>query len=235
MLTFCQDFKEKMRITLATAVVPENIQLDAVLPGVNLRLGHVELDQISIKQGIAKVERAVREEGEMTRSTIESALRAAVNAIPAVTKKPTTTIIQNQQSSPPPAVATIIKHQMMGAVDSVWLLYNEWKGLGDFEGVPIDGGVEALEKRFKNAWRASWRGGAKYVSRVKVVMRAIEMLHQHDMEAGVEKAIEVIEAMFQDKNQGNRRISNLARHIQIKGLVPTAKPRGKSRADPVVN
>jgi hypothetical protein len=65
------------------------------------------------------------------------------------------------------------------------------------------------------------------VSRVKVVMRAIDVLYQLDKEAGVEKAIELIESMFQDKNQGNHRISNLAKHLQTKGLVPTAKPRGK--------
>jgi hypothetical protein len=28
----------------------------------------------------------------------------------------------------PPAVAKIIKHQLKGAVGSVWLLYDEWKG-----------------------------------------------------------------------------------------------------------
>ena len=105
-----------MQIALATAVVPANIQLDAVLPGVNSILGHVEFEQIAIKQGIANVERAVRNEGEMTRSSIESALRAAADAIPAVLRKPTTGIILNQQSPSPPAVATIIKHQMKGAV-----------------------------------------------------------------------------------------------------------------------
>jgi hypothetical protein len=78
---------------------------------------------------------------------------------------------------------------------------------GDFEGVSVDDRVEALEKQFKSMRRASWKGGAKYMSRVKVVMRAIQMLHQLDMEASVQKGIAVIESMFEDKDQGNHKIN----------------------------
>ena len=123
------------------------------------------------------MERAVRNERETTHSSIKSALRAAVNAIPAVMKKPTTARILNQQFLYLLAMATVNKHQMKRAVGSVWLLYDEWKRLRDFEGVPVNGGMEALEKQFKSAGRASQRGRAKYVSRVKVVVRAIEVLY----------------------------------------------------------
>ena len=67
----------------------------------------MKLEQIAIKQGIANMERAVRNEGETTHSSIKSASRAAANAIPAVMKKPTIARILNQQSLSPPAVATI--------------------------------------------------------------------------------------------------------------------------------
>ena len=90
------------------------------------------------------MERAVRNKGEITHSCIKFTLRAAADAIPALLRKPTTGIILNQQFPSAPAMATIIKHQMKGAVCSVWLLYDEWKGLRDFEGVPVNGGLEAL-------------------------------------------------------------------------------------------
>ena len=46
-------------------------------------------------------------------------------------------------------------------------------------------------------------------------MSAIKVLYQVSKEAGVEKAIELIEPMFQDKNQDNHRISNLAKHLKF--------------------
>ena len=85
-----------MQIALDTVVVPVNIQLDAIFPEVNSIFGCVELEQIAIKQGIANMERAVRNEQEMTQSSIKFTQRAAANAIPTVMRKPTTANNLNQ-------------------------------------------------------------------------------------------------------------------------------------------
>ena len=42
--------------------------------------------------------------------------------------------------------------------DTVVDLYNEFKGRGKFDGMPIDGGMEACDKRWKTAWRTHIKG-----------------------------------------------------------------------------
>ena len=126
--------------------------------------------------------------------------------------------------------SAIVEHRMEGVVQSVQCLYDEWKGLGRFNGVPVDGGVEELEKRFKAKWRpeAKWRGGSKYLSRVKIIIQAMEALQSDEEASSPSEAIAQLEIWFADKAIGKKTISGLASAVQAKGLVAKGKRRGRS-------
>jgi hypothetical protein len=99
--------------------------------------------------------------------------------------------------------------------------------LGDFEGVPISGGLFAMDDRFGAKWRKSVRGGAKHMSRLKAVMRAIADMSA--LEGGsLDRSIDVLEEVFRDKgvDGGKQRLSNLVDILKKQGLVASATSRG---------
>jgi Transcriptional activator of glycolytic enzymes len=57
---------------------------------------------------------------------------------------------------------------------SVRSLMDEWNGLGDFTGVPIDGGIGRCEQLFGKKWRVGWKNSdEKYLSRMRQVVMAV--------------------------------------------------------------
>jgi hypothetical protein len=53
-------------------------------------------------------------------------------------------------------------------------IYNEYKGKGEFEGVPIVGGFEAMDCLYKTKWRVGDGGYQKAYSRVLMICKAVE-------------------------------------------------------------
>jgi hypothetical protein len=59
--------------------------------------------------------------------------------------------------------------------DSIRIIYNEFKGLHDFTDMPILGGLEACDKKYKTKWRKHFNGAdQKRFSRMSMLARAIE-------------------------------------------------------------
>ena len=97
--------------------------------------------------------------------------------------------------------------------------------MGDFKDVPVSGGLKAVEEKFGAKWRKRIRGGAKQMSRIKALMKAID-----EMAAGssLEEAIDKLELVFQAKDGGKKRLSNLVDILKQQGIVASRLPRGPS-------
>jgi hypothetical protein len=118
-------------------------------------------------------------------------------------------------------------HQFYRSHKSVQSFYNEYYGLEDFDGVPISGGLLAMEEKFGAKWRKSVRGGAKHMSRLKAVMRAIADMTV--LEGGsIDRSIVVLDGVFQYKgvDGGKKRLSNLVNILKKQGIVASAMPHG---------
>jgi hypothetical protein len=216
-----------MKVRLATDRVPEQASLESVLPGVNERLGGVESRMGRLEGGVRTYVGQVQEEGEKTRTAVKHALQAAADSF---AEKVRISRPEMMADSTDNNSTMAVEHRMEGVVKSVQCLYDEWHGLGRFKGVPVDGGVSELERRFKAKWRpeSTWRGASKYVSRVKMIMQAIDLLrNDEEDDNGNESAIDQMEIWFLDKAIGKKTISGLASAVQAKGIVAKGKRRGR--------
>lgn len=101
-------------------------------------------------------------------------------------------------------------------------IYQEWKGIGRFEGVPIAGGLEAVEATTKKKWRKDFKSAdQKHFSRVVQLMGAIE---REEAKEGVTLAA-VLEAMDERFVSQKRSLSGLIVELQKTGLVPKSTRR----------
>lgn len=62
---------------------------------------------------------------------------------------------------------------------SITQVYSEYHGLGEFEGVPVDGGWNEIEKQFKASWRSTTKklyttAESKHFTRVKRLVQWID-------------------------------------------------------------
>jgi hypothetical protein len=88
--------------------------------------------------------------------------------------------------------------------------------------------VLAMEEKFGAKWRKNVRGGAKHMSRLKAVMRAIADMTA--LEGGsVDPSIGVLDDVFQDKGVDggkNKRLSNLVDIFKSKVSWPRRRLTG---------
>jgi hypothetical protein len=229
-------FKEKMRLALAGDECPTDYKLEAVLPGVHQRLQAMDGRMGSMQRAMGAIETsmtaALRDEGQKTRDCLATGLEEAARsfrggravATEQVKRRSGTTMAAGDTGA---GGLACTDHQFFASHKSVQSFYNEYYGLGDFEGIPISGGLVAMDDRFGAKWRKSIRGGAKHMSRLKAVMRAIADMS--DLEGGsLDRSIDVLEGVFRDKgvDGGKQRLSNLVDILKKQGLVASATSRG---------
>ena len=103
--------------------------------------------------------------------------------------------------------------------DSVFRMYNEWHGLGEFTGIPVDGGIAALEATHGSKWRKvglHWTAKEqKHFSRMGIVMRGIECA----VSEGYDFAEVCQELTQQFTHGGTKSLAGLAAYVQEKGWV----------------
>ena len=78
----------------------------------------------------------------------------------------------NTQQTPFPGFG----HQMFDGVHpSVQDIYDEWYGLGKFKDIPIEGGIDAMERLYSSKWRMhrNPKGFPKRFSRIRMIVTAI--------------------------------------------------------------
>ena len=86
-------------------------------------------------------------------------------------------VTQERQQEVSDELERVKRHQLRHKHLSVRSIWDEYYGLGEFKGVPIDGGIIALEAKYKTAWR-NGKGTANRMSvavgRSKMVVAAIQ-------------------------------------------------------------
>jgi hypothetical protein len=108
-------------------------------------------------------------------------------------------------------------------------LYHEWYGTGPFIGIPINGGILAMETRHKNKWRCEYSTGQKQAfSRIQRIMKALTRLHT----AG--RPIDDILLEFDEIFVGEARksLSNFVSILQRRGYLDVVPRPNGQRSNP---
>lgn len=82
---------------------------------------------------------------------------------------------------------------------SITQMYNEWFGLGEYSAPPhFPGGIDGLEAKKKNSWRAHWNGAQqKHFSRVKFIVRCVQKnIDATGGQPGIEATLKRFDAWF---------------------------------------
>jgi hypothetical protein len=110
--------------------------------------------------------------------------------------------------------------------ESVTEMYNEWWGLGVYKNKPVRGGFESLERNYKSRWRKHFDGGqVKHISRVKIVLQALNTLAEMDGNT-LETAMNELDAVY--RGECNKYITKMEVYIKHKGWYQKKKRRGKT-------
>jgi hypothetical protein len=245
-------FQQRMRRAIESSEVPQDAQLDAVIPGMNARIANVQNSVNQTKQelgekmdhGFEKLSQQISENNISTRedlsrafmeagwnirnrgsqattgqietsSSNESGAQTTQNHSVAVT----TTLTNSSMSSSFPGVG----HKPKSHHVSVEQMYNEWYGVGEFEGIPIQGGIEAMEQKYKNRWRATMSSAeSQRFSRVKRVVKAIAEIVSKEM-----KELSAVLHEFQTKYEScDKRLGPFVDKLAESGLRQKKKRRG---------
>jgi uncharacterized protein YoxC len=131
-------------------------------------------------------------------------------------------------SSPPPTTETTATPNGFGHVlhlhSTVRSMYNEWYGLGEFESVPVAGGIEALEKEHGRKWRRPKTDDR--VTRQARICRKIREL----VEVGDRRLDEVLDEWSEIYKKRNCNLKRLIQDLQEKGILSKNRNRGQSAA-----
>ncbi|KAG7360183.1 centromere DNA-binding like protein [Nitzschia inconspicua] len=87
---------------------------------------------------------------------------------------------------------------------SVQNMYNEWFGLEDYEGIPVEGGIRLMETRHKSKWRNNYDAAAsKRFSRLKIIVDTIvkTVAESSDPNVTTKSVIALFEEQFQAKKR----------------------------------
>ena len=127
------------------------------------------------------------------------------------------------ESSPSPTK----NHRMVLKHHSIRSLWNEWYGLGEYEGKPMVGGISAIETLKKSKWRIHFSSSEKkQFSRSQIVIRAIIMTIE-DSDETLESAINTFEVTYEADAKYS--IAKMATIVQNLGLVTRKKARGRTQ------
>jgi hypothetical protein len=106
-------------------------------------------------------------------------------------------------------------------------MFNEFYGLGMFEGKPVPGGFAKLEEVFKTKWRQGFsRGQKKEWSRLTMTIRGINK-HIDELGGDRARALDNLDITFQEKGGVNHTTSKMVTYMQERGLLEKGKARGR--------
>ncbi len=127
----------------------------------------------------------------------------------------------------PPLLQDVVGSHPKPTYISIHELYHEFYGLGEFEGKPIPGGLAKLEELFKAKWRQGYSGGQK--KEWSRLSQTIVGINAHIVELGGDraKALDNLNAVFQEKDGINHTTSKMVKYMQGKGLLVKGTPRGR--------
>jgi hypothetical protein len=228
-------FVEKMRLSLDNSENPTDYKLEAALPGVQQRFQSLEGHMGSMQRKMGTMETnvvtAVRDEGQKMRELIAHGFEEAATAFRggggsrgAAGEQQILTRTSTMVEASVGGLA-FSQLQFYGNHKSVRSMYNEYYGKGEFNLIPMLGGLFAMETKFGAKWRKHIPGGSKFIGRVKAVMGAINSMAGTDG-GSVDGSIDKLELVFQAKDGGNKSLSKLVDILKQQGIVAVAASRG---------
>jgi hypothetical protein len=130
----------------------------------------------------------------------------------------------------PPLLRDVVGSHPKPTYVSIHELFDEFYGLGAFEGKPVAGGFAKLEELFKTKWRRGYSGGQKKEwSRLTQTIVGINA-HIEELEGDEAKALDNLNLIFQEKGGVNLTTSKMVKHMQESGLLVKGAPRGRYAA-----
>lgn len=129
-----------------------------------------------------------------------------------------TTTRDNEPSSQPTHFLVAKHHSVQG-------YYDEWFGKGKYDGVPIAGGVHALELK----WKRSWRGGKKQDQRISRQKRLVDAIQKRAQSTGetIERVCESWNLLFLSQKMNLEKLIGELQKPENGGFVKKAKNRGR--------
>jgi hypothetical protein len=108
--------------------------------------------------------------------------------------------------------------------DLIRIIYNEFKGLHDFRDMPILGGVEGCDNKYKTKWRKHFNGAdQKRFSRMTMLAKAIE----GQVEQGRDEVDVLLDWDQVYTKDGNRSFNGLITYLQDQGYIAKKGSRKK--------
>jgi hypothetical protein len=136
----------------------------------------------------------------------------------------------DDEAAPSPSpirLHNVIGHHPKPTYLSMNELFNEYYGLGRFEGKPVCGGFDKLEKVFKTKWRQGFsRGQKKEWSRLTMTIRGINQ-HIEELGGDSSRALDNLDLVFQEKGGVNHTTSKMVAYMQEQGLLVKGRARGR--------
>jgi hypothetical protein len=244
-------FRTKMKNAVAGETVPFDAQLHAVLPGlqerqtflVNEQRRYYELllsnQQHFHEQHLIQTGNLIRHcfqqqwqsmgnmiqnfgHGLQSYSFQMQMQRASASTTSPSASKTSATAATSTTALTPQHSPSGYGHRPSKTFDSVQAMYDEYFGLNAFDGVPIKGGLDALEKRFKTCWRQDFTPGeVQHYSRFCRVVKTVVGIQQSGKT--IDNAIKELEPLY---SAANKKLSTFVEKLKSKKLVPE-KEKGK--------
>jgi hypothetical protein len=108
--------------------------------------------------------------------------------------------------------------------DSIRIIYNEFKGLHNFEDMPILGGLEGCDKKYKTKWRKHFSGAdQKRFSRMSMLAKAV----QGQVDQGRDEVDVLLDWDQVYTRDGNRSFNGLITYLQDQGYIAKKGSRKK--------
>ncbi|CAJ1964466.1 unnamed protein product [Cylindrotheca closterium] len=160
-------YTAEMRSQLGAAQAPMDYNIQAALPGVHARMtSHEEAtrqiaQQVSVLPGLVQRVNALPQLEDFEALIGRALMRAALafkspppwdNPHPATNIFNVATNAATSTANNEPRINRI-HHRLISTHDNIRSIYDEWFGLGQFEEVPISGGIAECEKKFGAKWR----------------------------------------------------------------------------------
>ena len=236
-----------MKTALTDVSNPADHSVQAVLPGV---LDHMQANrhciQQTVREEVGGLEERMISFHHQEKLSMIAAIQAGLTTFaaqgaqqvehvtgtspsPHSNLMPTTTINDPPMSRPTPSnneLEVVSTHELQHKHATIKTVYEEFYGLGEFQGKPIAGGISALENKYGTKWRNLF-GKKRKAAQVGRIKQVIKCLSQWTIDLGtIELAIEKLDTIFQDETI-RCSIAKLVDHLKAEGVLTKQKPRGR--------
>ena len=245
-----QGFVETMKVELqrSDGSSPLDLSIEAVLPGVHARMAAQQADLLALRESMVGMEEnmSLLRTGVATLLERDNVLTSLFSQMAMVMSSSANTYAamarisspfpqgqeqqQQQQENKDESVDVTShppsSHQPRPKHMSLVTLYQEWYGLGDFDGIPIAGGIESMERKMKSRWRKHFSGAQKKsFSRTKDVIDGINRRVQTS-NLTLEAVIDEWDVLY--RGEWKCSTYKMSEWLKDNGFLGRKKPRGKS-------